>query len=328
MAATLLSDVIKPDVFNDYIIEEAPNKSALIRSGIVSQDPRIAEKLNNGGDTVNMPFWSDLEGDAQARQSDTTFNINKIGADKDVARLLKYGNAWSSEDLAAELAGDDPMKAIASRVVEYWDREYQKILIKVLQGVFADNVANDDSDLVLDVAEDDVDTNGAVELDGDKILDAKQLLGDAKGNLTALAMHSQVHTNLQKKQLIQYDPEADADIGFGTYLGHTVIVDDGVPAEPADTTGTEYTTYLFGQGAVGFASGMPKVPTETDRNSLAGKDILVNRKDLIMHLRGIRWRENSVANDMPTYSELANAVNWDRVYNKKNIRAAAIVTNG
>ncbi|QTL96554.1 coat protein [Iocasia frigidifontis] len=326
MAVTLVGDIIKPEVWVPYVISETPKKSALFKSGIVSQDPRI--KVPSGGDTANMPFWNDLDGDAQAIQSDTALNINRIDSGKDVARVFEFGNAWSAEDLAAELAGSDPMTAIGDRVIVYWDREYQKILIFELNGVFADNVTNDDSDLVYDVAKDDIDANGAVDIDSAVILDGKQLLGDAKGKLTAIAMHSAVHTNLQKQDLIDYIPDSKADIGWGTYMGHTVIVDDDMPVADATTSGKKYTSYLFGQGAVGYDEGKPKTPVESDRNSLKGQDILIHRRKFILHPRGFKWTEGAVSGEMPTYTEIQNATNWDRIYDKKKTRVVKLVTNG
>ena len=43
---------------------------------------------------------------------------------------------WAATDLSAALAGSDPMAAIGDLVAGYWAREYQKILIQVLSGVF------------------------------------------------------------------------------------------------------------------------------------------------------------------------------------------------
>lgn len=326
MAATRVSDIIVPEVFNNYVIQETIKKSALIGAGIAQSDQRVT--VPDGGDTVNLPLFNDLTGDPEAIQSDSTLTPDKIDTGKDVARILMFGKAWSSEDLAAELAGADPMKAIASKVANYWTIQEQKIALAALDGVFADNDANDDGDLINDIANEDVDTDEAEELDGDAILDSKQLLGDAKDKLTALAVHSQVHTNLQKKQLIQYDPEADADIGFGTYLGHSLVVDDEVPTEEADTSGTKYTSYLFARGAFGYEDGQPKTPTETDRNSLKGEDILINRKKFIMHPRGFAWQEGDVDGEMPTLTELADATNYDRVYPRKLARVVKIITNG
>ena len=328
MAATLLSDVIVPDVWVPYVIEQTAEKSALFQSGIIATDPRIDQALNGGGKQIDMPFFNDLSGDDQVRQSDNALSVNNITTGKDIARLHGRAQAWGAEDLASELSGADPMTAIGDRVAEYWSRRMQAILIASLTGVFADNISNDSNDLVNDVADEDVDTNGAVNLDGDVILDSKQLLGDAKGMLTAIGMHSQVHTNLQKKQLIQYDPEADADIGFGTYLGHSIVVDDDCPVEAASTSGNKYTSYLFARNAIGYGEGSVKNPVETDRDSLADQDILINRRNFLMHPRGIKWTESSVANDFPTNTELENAANWDRVYDKKNIRIVKMVTNG
>jgi len=324
--STLVGDIIKPEVWVPYVINQTPERSQLFQSGIISTDDRIV--VPNGGDTVNMPFWNDLDGDAQAIQSDTALDINKIDSGKDVARVLMFGNAWSAEDLAAELAGDDPMDAIANRVIDYWDREYQNMLVRALNGVFADNVTNYDSDLVNNVAEEDVDTDGAVNLTSDIIIDSKQLLGDAKGMLTAIAMHSSVHSNLQKQDLIDYIPDSQADIGWGTYLGHTVIVDDRMPVEDATTSGKKYTSYLFGKGAIGWAEGRPKTPVESDRYSLKGQDILIHRRKFILHPRGFKWTEGTVVNEMPTYTELADATNWDRVYSPKKVRVVKMVTNG
>jgi len=326
MAATRLSDVIVPEVFNNYMTQETTKKSALIQSGIAQSVPNIS--VPDGGETIKMPFWNDIDGDPEAIQSDSALTPQKIDAGKDIARVLMFGKAWSAEDLAAELAGDDPMRAIASKLANFWTTNQQKVAVAMLNGVFADNVNNDDGDLVLDVAEGDVDTNGAVELDGGIILDGAQKLGDAKGKLTALAVHSQVHTNLQKKQLIEYFPESDVDVGFGTYNGKTLVIDDGVPVEDAATSGKKYTSYLFARGAFGYAEGQPKTPTETDRNSLKGEDILVNRRKWIMHPRGFAWQEGAVAKDMPTLAELADPTNYDRVYPKKLSRVVEIVTNG
>nr|BDD44476.1 hypothetical protein 5 [Bacilli bacterium]BDD44720.1 hypothetical protein 2 [bacterium] len=323
MAVTRVSDVIIPEVFNPYVINTIEEKSALVRSGIMGRVPNVT--VPNGGDSVNMPFWNDLEGDPQAIQSDYALVPQKITSGKDVARVFQFGQAWSSEDLAAELAGDDPMQAIASRVADYWTRQQQRMLLQQLNGVFADNEANDAGDLILDVsAEDGTGQNAS----GEVFIDGAQLLGDAKGKFTAIAIHSRVHANLQKAQLIEYLPESDIDIGFGTYQGKTIIVDDGLPVVDGTTSGKKYTSYLFGAGAVGYEAGTPKTPTETDRNSLKGEDILINRQKFIMHTRGFKWTEGAVAGEMPTLAEMADALNYDRVFDKKKVRVTKVVTNG
>ncbi|CAI3212891.1 putative phage coat protein (fragment) [Clostridium neonatale] len=98
-----------------------------------------------------------------------------------------------------------------------------------------------------------------------------------------------------------------------------VIIDDSCP-----TSAGEYTTYLFGEGAIGLGNGGAPVPTETDRDSLAGDDILINRKHYILHPRGVKWI-GSAAGSSPTNAELATGTNWSRVYEDKAIRMVKFV---
>jgi hypothetical protein len=99
------------------------------------------------------------------------------------------------------------------------------------------------------------------------------------------------------------------------FLGKRVIVDDGCPVSNG-----VYDTYIFGAGAIGLGEGAAPVPTETDRDSLAGDDILINRRHFILHPRGVRWKDAAVVGSTPTNTELANKLNWERVYESKNVR--------
>lgn len=328
---TTLSDVIVPEVFTQYIQERTAEVSRLFNSGIVGTDRRISQKLSGGGDQVNLPFYKDIDQSTQNRGSGVTIDVNKITTSKDIARLFSRAQAWGEEDLADELSGDSPLEAIGNLVADYWDRRFEDILISILTGVFADNSSNDSGDLILDktISGSESLTQDAL-ISGENILDAKQLLGDAKEKLTAVAMHSALHTRLQKNDLIDYQPDSQQDVGFGTYMGHSVIVDDDVPtaASGADNASTEYTSYLFGSGAVAFGEVNPKNPTETTREALDDQTALINRRSFILHPRGIAWQEGSVSGDFPTNTEAENAANWSRVYDKKNIRIVKLVTNG
>jgi hypothetical protein len=195
--------------------------------------------------------------------------------------------------------------------------------------VFADNEGNDSGDLVNDIAIED--GNNAADsnlISADAVIDSWSLLGDSLMEITGMAMHSTVYARLQKQGLITFEPEFEQDVGFGVYLDKTVIVNDSLPKVAGGTSGYKYTTYLFGRGAVALGEGEAPVPTETDRDTLAGDDVLINRRHFLLHPRGIKFTDSSVAGSSPDNTELANAVNWDRVYEKKNIRLVKLVTNG
>lgn len=312
MAVTKIADVIVPEIFTPYVIERTAEKSKLLQSGIAVANPKLNELVTSGGVTMQMPFWKDLQGDDEVLDDSKPLTPNKIGANKDIAALLLRGNAWGANDLAGALAGDDPMNAIVDLVADYWARKEQKTLLSVLKGIFASSAM---SDHILDKS-----TKGIA---GGVILDAKQLLGDAADQLQAVAMHSAVYTELQKQNLIEYVSStgpSGSPIQIPTYLGYSVVVDDGLPKN-----GDVYTTYLFARGAIGRGEGTPVslVSTETDRDSLAGEDYLINRRAFVLHPFGIKWK-GTPTGSTPSNAELEVGTNWERVYESKNIGLVAV----
>jgi len=329
MGKVQIADIIVPSVFIPYITEKTAEKSLLVRSGIVVPDPRLDELAMKGGKLVNMPFYTDLTGDDEVLSDSSSLTVQGIGTGQDIAVLLMRGKAWSVNDLATALSGDDPMAAIGNLVADYWARKEQATLIATLTGVFADNATNDASDHINDISTEDYDTGTDANLiSADAVIDAATLLGDNANMFAAIAVHSKVYSRLQKLNLIDFEPTNTQNVGFGTYLGKTLIVDDTCPTEAGSTSGTKYTSYLFAQGAVGRGEGEAPVPVETDRDSLAGDDILVNRRHFLLHPRGVAFQSSSVGGSSPTNTELEAEANWDRVYESKNVRIVSMVTNG
>lgn len=311
---TRIADVIVPQVFNPYVIQRTAALSALSQAGIISNNPELDTLASAGGKLINMPYWNDLTGDDEVLSDTGALTPEKITAGQDVAALFMRGKAWSTNDLAKALSGDDPMKAIGDLVAAYWARRRQALLFSMLKGVFASasmsgNVL-DISALVGDLAV----------ISGTTFADALQLLGDNKFKITAVGMHSAVETALVKKDLIATEKDSQGNDTISTFLKKRVIVDDGCPAD----TGV-YTTYLFGEGAIGLGNGSAPVPTETDRDSLAGDDILINRQHFVLHPRGVKFNNASVTGPSPTNTEVETAANWTRAYENKNIRIIKFV---
>lgn len=309
---TKISDVIVPEVFNPYIIERTAQLSALVRSGIIVRDPQLDSLAMSGGTLINMPYWKDLTGDDEVLSDSSALTPGKIGSGQDIAVLLMRGKAWGVNDLAKALSGDDPMKAIGDLVAEYWARMKQKVLLAELKGVFsAASMAGNVHDISAEL-------DAAAKISGSSFITAKNKLGDNSDKLTAVMMHSATFTALEQQNLISYIPNSQGVIEFPTYMGKRVIVDDGCPVDT-----DVYTTYLFGEGAIGEGNGAAPVPTETDRDSLAGEDILINRQHFLLHPRGVKFTSSSVAGSSPTNTELATAANWNRVYENKNVKIVA-----
>lgn len=312
MAKTKISDVIVPEVFNPYVVQRTMQLSALFRSGIIANNPELDRLATSGGSTINMPYWEDLNGDDEVLSDDGALTPGKIVAGQDVAVLLMRGKAWSTNDLAKALSGSDPMAAIGDLVAEYWARRMQATTIKLLDGAFA---AGNMTNKILNISALE---GNAAKITGETFLDALQLMGDAKDKLTGVVMHSATETQLRKNNLITTEFDSDnKPISF--FMEKRVIVDDSLPV----SAGT-YTTYLFGQGALGLGNGAAPVPTETDRDSLAGDDILINRKHYILHPRGVKW-VGTAAGSSPTNTELGTGTNWSKVYEDKAIRIVKFV---
>lgn len=317
MAATKLEDVIVPEIFNPYVIERTAELSALWQAGIVSTVSDIS--LGEGGSTVQMPFWQDLTGDDQVLDTSTDLTVEKVSASKDVAVVNGRALVYGATDLSGALAGDDPMRAIGDLMADKWARQMQKVVINVLNGAMG--AMGDESKNTLDISGL---SGAAAVLDSDAFIDALGTLGDAEGKIQALAVHSATHRLMKKQGLIETIPPEDGKEEISLYQGKRVIVDDGMPV----STGT-YTTYLFGAGAIGYAEGAPKTPSETQREGLknGGEEYLINRRHFVLHPRGIKWDPGSgvPAKDTPSNTELAAKANWTRVYESKNIRIVRLV---
>ena len=243
-------------------------------------------------------------------------------------------------DLAREITSmSDPLQAIVNRVADYWNTNTQNRLIKSAMGVLADNVANYTSDMVISVATDDAGAVTAAEKIGaDVVIDAFATMGDRMTQTggMVIAMHSVVYAELNKQNLIEFIPNARGEVMFATYLGHRIVVDDGMPAV-AGSNRITYTTMIFGPGAFGYGQGYPEMPSEVDRDPSSGEgggqEILYSRITEIIHPVGFEFASAALTggtnNTQASYADLENVLNWDRVYeSRKNIPMAFIQTNG
>ena len=309
--ATKIADIIVPSVFNPYVIQRTAELTSFSQSGIITNNPELDRLATAGGKYINMPYFNDLTGADEVLDDTAGHALTPgiINAGQDVAALLMRGRAWAVNDLAKALSGDDPLKAVGDLVAGYWARRRQDVLFNALSGAMsAANMTGN----VFDIS--GLAGNLAV-ISAQTFIDALQLLGDNKFKITAVGMHSATEAKLAKDDLIITQKPTELNAEFKTFVDRQVIVSDGCP-----TAAGVYTTYIFGEGAFGLGNGAAPVPVETDRDSLAGDDVLINRQHYILHPRGIKFLGGTVAGSSPTNAELATAANWTRVYDNKNIR--------
>lgn len=320
---TKLGDVqINPQVFADYVINRTQENSSLIQSGIAVADPRLNDYIRGGGTTFAMPSWNKLSGNSQIVSEMVELDAKKITTRKEIATVLYRGDSWAATELVGYQTAQDPMRVIADQVSDYWLEDEEDTLIAILNGMFA---ANNMSDLILNAT---TETDSAIS--ADIILDAKQKLGDKAGKLTAIVMNSAVHTKLQKDNVIQSVPASEGNVGFDTYLGYRVIVDDKMPVVTPSGEGAakQYTTFLISSGVFGRGDAIPvtMTPVETDRNAKTSTNYLFHRRAIVLHPRGMSWvGTGNIQYETPLNTELAIGSNWERVAPTKEMGIVKIV---
>ena len=343
MATTRLSDVITPEVYPMFERQstiETTRKSAIFQSGLVETDKDLSKKVAGGGETFNVPFYNDLdrtESDIGNDDPNDEATPDKITTGKDVARRQFRTKGWSSMRLTKALSGDDPMRAIQSLTGKYWADDLDNIALAHLQGIVADNVANDNSDMVHDISSDDPLAPGEVPADNelisaDAILDARQKMGDAADIGWVMIMSSQLCTRLKKQNLIEYIPNSEGKIKFQTYLGDQVWVSDEATVVQGVNRPKHY-VYIAKPGLLKYGPAPADMPVEVDSHPRQGKGAgaqeIWMRKQFCLHVPGIKWTDASVAGNFPTNAELADAVNHDRVYQeRKQIPLTCLISNG
>lgn len=289
MPITTIADMqIVPSKFANYIITRTTEKSRLVRSGIVMSDPTVSQIINGtpkGGNIITMPFYKPLTGEDEVF-GEEELGVDGISTDNEIATLLIRQKAWGDTDLSRVFGGDDPLAAIADLASDWWVVREQATMLSVLKGILNPSSGALKSH-VLDVS---TEAGAGCVIDVDNTLDAKQLMGDAFDKLGTVFMHSATYTHLQKQQKIDSEYDSDLKIKIDYYLGYRVEVDDGMPYDASAKT---CMTYFLGKGAFAREDGMPQglIGVETDRKKLLAQNILINRRALIMHPRGLSWKD-------------------------------------
>jgi hypothetical protein len=240
-------------------------------------------------------------------------------------------------NLASELSGSDALTRIQSRVMAYWNRQYEFRLFASLLGIMDSNVANDSGDMVYDISLQGEGTVAPSNLfNYSSFVEACGTLGDRMEDIKALAVHSAVYKTMQSLNQIDFIRDSDNNILFQTYGGKVLIQDDNLTI--GGTPGV-YISVLFGAGAVGFATAPPRTGygTELFRAPNAGNGSglteLHSRINLAIHPLGFSWSdssgENALAGPSPMIADLKKPAHWTRVATqRKSIPLAFLVSNG
>lgn len=342
MAKTYLGFPFDEDVFlYQWQTLKDPTKLAMVQSGALVQDATLAGLIANGSDVYSMPFYNAaLTGDPVNYDGATDITIGETEGKFMSGIVYGRAKAFMAKDFVADFnSGADPMSVIVSQVARYWQAYDQKTLLGILDGIFGITGNADWTTHITNLATTTTTVADANKLAESTAGDAMQAaLGDNASAFSMAIMHSRVAQNLANKQLLEYWKGTDANgiqrpLNIASYNGLTVIIDDGVPAK-ASTSATgsmEYTTYLFGAGALHTADASVEHPVSTYRDEIkaGGQEVLVTRRRRTVHPWGFSFtKPTSGYTASPTLAQLSDKANWSLVDNAKNIAMAKIVSNG
>ena len=320
MATTQLADIFVADYYGALAPVNSPEKTAVFESGIITKSPELDAIAQNGQGTSEISYWQDLDADEEPNISnDNPDDLGEVGKAEQGsmrARTLYLNKGYGVADLTSELANSEPMQHIRNRFGTYWTRRWQRYLLGAARGVIASNIANNAGDMVVDA--------GAT-ISAGAFQDAAFTSGDAADVFAAIGVHSVVMNQMVKQDLIEYLRDSDGKIILATYLGKPVFMDDSLVYGPG-----RYLSVFFGQGAFGYGEGNPTVPVELERKASGGNgggaEVLWERKTLILQPAGFSWKGSTNQNLSPTAVQYAAAANWERVFDRKQVPFAAVIS--
>lgn len=339
----------------------------LRESRAIVPDARLRETFVTSSQTGTvyavLPYFGLIGGEALNYDGET--NLTAQRTDTFEQGVFTYGRmmGWTEADFSYDVTGGvDFMANVRNQINRYWNEVDQGTLLAILEGIFG--MSGTGSGAVKAANAEFVEqhtydvTGGATEEDqrmGATSLNVaiQKACGDNKQKFSLVVCHSTVATNLENLKLLAYLKYTDAegierDLGMGTWNGRLVVIDDSmpvkvVPAVPASDGAaaqeayTKYTTYVLGEGAIGFEPVGAKVPYEMvrDAKTRGGEDTLISRRRNAVSVAGISYLKAVQSTNSPTDAELKNGKNWALVSNgssktihHKAIPIARIISRG
>lgn len=335
------------EVFAKYM-ERVPRvkQNAFLTSGILRtrNDLKSLFAEQTGGNFASVPMSGLIGGTPDNYDGNTTITSDSLETFLQSMIVVGRAHSWVERDFSFDITGKDFMAEIAAQTANYWDDIDQATILSILKGIFGVTANNFNTDHTLDIT---AETNNTV--DATTLNTAVQKAAGANKSIFKMAiMHSSVATNLENLQVLSYFKENDAngmqrDVALATWNGRTVLIDDDVPTEAVEASGsdpayTKYTTYILGEGAFDYINAGAKVPYETDRDpkTHGGEDYLITRQRKVFAPRGFSFVQPSTAIISPTNVQLETAARWTVVkdtagtgfYNTKAIPFARIISRG
>lgn len=322
------------EVFGKYINALPPTKTyKFINSGIVTQDGTLSQYFSSqtGSYSQRIPMYG-LADSTESNYDGETPMGDPGYQDSYSAATVAYGRqfAVAEKDFSYDLIpGADFASVLRKSIVKIRDDAFEKRIFGITDALFGvtdkpENGFTEGSPEAEFVEKHTFDISAKADGEnkiGDTTLNnaLQQACGEFKSDFSMIAMHSQVATNLENLKLIQYAKGVDGngvikDLGFGTWNGKTVVIDDRMPF---DEELGEYTTYCYGKGIFGYTNIPVVTPYEPKRDQELAIDMIYTRYREVIAPRGWSF-EGRTETMSPTDKELFTPANWKLADNGKS----------
>lgn len=327
------ADLLNNEQFKDYTIEIAQAKNSMYFSDIANFSPEFDAAATGAGVVVNIPVFKGLMDEARTELNDG-HNIvaTNVGTGNNRAVKVGYGTGKLIADMVRKASGSsDVLASIANSVGDYFIKQRVITMTSSLTGVIADNMANGAGDMLTSAhGATNADVTALTKMSYQNILMAMTGIGENALDLAGIAMHSGAYFGLRENDPKGFTEEVVNGIKEVRYRGFKIIVSDNCPIElsggsGATDTAVNYTSYLFGEGAVSIGIGEVENRLEPYRLSTESISGLIVRDMSIVHPMGMEYKGSE--SEFPDLATLKQAASWERSAARKDIVFSAIKTN-
>ena len=310
------------------------------KSRVLVGNPDIREVFasQNGTGYARIAMRGLLDGDAVNYDGKTDITATSTKTFEQGVVVIGRAKAWVEKDFSYDITGGvDFMDNVAQQVAEYWQDVDQDTILAILKGVFSMTGGKSGEfvkahTFAVDGPMEATTLNTATNLENLNLLTALKYT-DKDGVTRDLTLYS------WNGKLVVVDDGMPAVDGYfpaesttpgavqvkasGASTGQidqskvTPYFGTGKPAADSYVVaGTQYTSYVLGEGSISFEDIGAKVPYEMSRDpkTHGGQDTLYTRQRKVFAPFGISYEKKSQSSLSPTNAELENGANWALVH--------------
>lgn len=339
---TLIANLWTPDVWLAAMREAQATYPSIYTSKAAVRTAEMDAVASGEGVLAKIPFWADITDQADEPQVENTAPTdNNITSGQMFATILNRVTKNSASALSAAVSGGDPIREMTTQMIRRRMKQRNTTLINILNGLIHNAstpaaatgaLKNNRNDIFIEAGNSAVAANL---ISVDAFINTKTLLGERSETLMngALFMHSNICAALEKQDNISFSKNSLGPYQVRTYRGIPIFISDALVRAGA-TNGSVYTTYLLGEGVIGWGEKDQKgdVIDVASLQYYADKDknneAIYDRTRWLAHVLGTKFT-GTPAGQSATNAELATYSNWSLVFQTAaRIPLAALRSNG